>query len=55
MKLTSFVSLVAASLLQTSCVAAGYTSDGGWFFWPGGVVGLLVIVVLAFLFLRRRM
>jgi hypothetical protein len=31
----------------------GYRSDGGWIFWPGGL-GLLVLVALAFLFLRRR-
>ena len=53
MKLTSFIFLVLAAL-QTSCVVAGYRSDGGgWFIWPGGL-GLLVMVVLAFLFLRRR-
>ncbi|HYP54006.1 MAG TPA: hypothetical protein VEQ42_10730 [Pyrinomonadaceae bacterium] len=52
MKQTSLV-LVLAGLLQTSCVVAGYRSGGGWFFWPGGL-GLIVMVVLAFLFLRRR-
>jgi hypothetical protein len=52
MKLKPFV-LLASVCLQTSCVVAGYRSDGGWFFWPGGL-GLLVMVALAFLFLRRR-
>ena len=51
-KFTPFI-LLASVCLQTSCVVAGYRSDGGWFFWPGGL-GLLVLVALAFLFLRRR-
>jgi uncharacterized integral membrane protein len=52
MKLTSYILLMLVAL-QTSCVVVGYRSDGGWFFWPGGL-GLLVIVVLGFLLLRRR-
>ena len=52
MKLASIVLLLSA-LAQTSCVVAGYRSDGGWFFWPGGL-GLLVLVLVAFLLLRRR-
>jgi hypothetical protein len=47
--------LVAAALglSQGGCVMVGYSSRGGWFFWPGGL-GLLVFVVLALLLLRRR-
>lgn len=45
--------ILASACLQTSCVVAGYRSDDGWFFWPGGL-GLLVLVALAVLFLRRR-
>lgn len=55
MKHGSLVFLVLASL-QTSCVVAGYrggSGGGGWFIWPGGL-GLLVMVLVAFLFLRRR-
>jgi hypothetical protein len=54
LKLTPAVLILLASL-QTSCVVAGYRSGegGGWFFWPGGL-GLLVLALLAFVFLRRR-
>ncbi|HYJ87998.1 MAG TPA: hypothetical protein VEW46_18170 [Pyrinomonadaceae bacterium] len=41
-------------LSQTSCiVAGGYSSDGGWYIWPGSFVAI-VVVVIAFLLLRRR-
>jgi hypothetical protein len=44
---------VLLAMTQTGCIAvAGYSSRGGWFFWPGGL-GLLVILALLFLFLRR--
>lgn len=50
-KLLAFlVSLLAVT--QTACIAVGYSSRGGWFMWPGGL-GLLVILALIFLFLRR--
>lgn len=40
---------------QSSCVVAGgYSSDGGWFIWPGSLVSILVIVVVAFIYFRRR-
>lgn len=45
--------LPALAALQTSCVMVGYRSGGGWFVWPGGL-GLVVLVLLAFLLLRRR-
>ena len=35
------------------CVVAGVTSSGGAFIWPGGM-GLLVILLVLFLLLRRR-
>lgn len=44
--------LVAASMLS-GCVAVGYSSGGGWFIWPGGL-GLLVVVLVLWLLLRRR-
>ncbi len=53
MKRLSFLTL-ALALMQPSCiVAGGYSSRGGWFFWPWGLL-LPVAVVLGFLFLRRR-
>ena len=40
------------TLTQTSCIAVGYSSSGGWFLWPGGI-GLLVILAVIFFLLRR--
>lgn len=45
--------LFSAFPLLTGCIAVGYSSRGGWFLWPGGL-GLLVLVVLFALMLRRR-
>jgi hypothetical protein len=43
------------ALLQPGCVmVGGYSSSGGWFFWPGGLGLLLLIIVVLFLFTRRR-
>ena len=36
---------------QSACIVAGYSSTGGWFLWPGGLVITLLIL---FLVLRRR-
>ena len=47
---------IAGALLvlsQLSCAAVGYSSDGGWFVWPGGL-GLIVLLIVVFLVLRRR-
>ena len=43
--------LVCATL--SGCLVAGYSSRGGAFFWPGGLGGILLLVLL-FLFLRGR-
>lgn len=52
-KLTPVITLLLVAL-QTSCVmAGGYGSRGGWFFWPGGL-GILVILAVLFLLMRRR-
>lgn len=41
-------------LLSSGCVVVGgYSSERGWFIWPGTFV-ILLVVVLLFLFLRRR-
>lgn len=40
-------------LSQTACVVGGYSSDGGFFLWPGSIV-VTILLVLLFLFLRRR-
>jgi hypothetical protein len=42
------------ALAQTGCIVAGYRSGGGWFFWPGGLGLVLIILVLLFLARGRR-
>ncbi len=49
----NFLALMLISLSCTGCVAVGYSSGGGWFVWPGGL-GLLLVVGLVILLLRRR-
>lgn len=57
MRLTSagtiLIGMLAACGWLTGCIAVGYSSRGGWFMWPGGL-GLLLIVLLVALVLRRR-
>ena len=52
MKQTILTALMLA-LSQTACVAGGYSSEGGFFLWPGSIV-VTVVLVLLFLFMRRR-
>jgi hypothetical protein len=41
-------------MFSSGCVVAGGYSNGrGWFIWPG-TIGLLVVVAVLFLLLRRR-
>ena len=41
-------------LFSSGCiVAGGYSSEGGWFIWPG-TIGILLVVAVLFLILRRR-
>jgi len=48
--------LVALGLIfaetLTGCLVAGYSSTGGFFLWPGSI-GLVVVLLLLFLLLRR--
>ena len=48
------IMLLALVPLEASCVVGGYSSRSGWFIWPGGLLGLLLIVGLLFLLARRR-
>lgn len=46
--------LLATSMLSSGCVAVGgYSSGRGFFFLPGGILLVLVLVIL-FLVFRRR-
>ncbi|HET6976209.1 MAG TPA: hypothetical protein VFI24_07795 [Pyrinomonadaceae bacterium] len=41
-------------LFSSGCiVAGGYSSGRGWFIWPG-TIGILLVVAVLFLLLRRR-
>jgi hypothetical protein len=44
--------LISVSTLS-GCLVAGVSSSGGAFIWPGGF-GLIVVLLLIFLLLRRR-
>jgi hypothetical protein len=49
------IAALALPILQTSCiVAGGYSSNGGWYIWPGSLISLLVIAVVVILLLKRR-
>ncbi len=50
----STLAIVALALTQTGCIMAGYSTNGGWFVWPGGLGLLVIIAVLYFLFGRGR-
>jgi hypothetical protein len=49
-----YVVALICGLLQVSCVAVGYSSNGGWFFWPGGLTLVVIIAVVLLLSRRRR-
>ena len=54
MKSTSAI-VILLGALQTSCVVVGgYSSEGGWYVWPGSLISLAVVAVVLFLLLRRR-
>jgi hypothetical protein len=38
----------------TGCVAVGYSSRGGWFFWPRGFGLLFILILMVFLIRRKR-
>lgn len=45
------LALICSTL--SGCLVGGYSSGGGGFLWPGGLGGILLLVLL-FLFLRGR-
>ena len=47
------VPVLLLALSQAACVAGGYSSEGGFFLWPGSIV-ITIVLVLLFLFMRRR-
>jgi uncharacterized membrane protein YdcZ (DUF606 family) len=49
-----FVVAFLLALAQPACVVGGYSNRSGWFFWPGGLIGLLVVIAVIFLLAKRR-
>jgi hypothetical protein len=48
------VAIGLLTVLSSGCVVVGgYSSERGWFLWPGSVL-IFVVVVVLFLLLRRR-
>ncbi len=47
------VGALLLALSQSACVVGGYSSEGGFFLWPGSIL-ITVVLVLLFLFMRRR-
>jgi hypothetical protein len=46
---------LALGLSQPACiVAGGYSSDRGFYFWPGSLISIIVIIAVLFFLLRRR-
>jgi hypothetical protein len=41
------------ALSQSACVVGGYSSEGGFFLWPGSIA-VTIVLVLLFLLMRRR-
>lgn len=42
-------------LMSTGCVVVGgYSSNRGWFLWPGSLVILIVVAAFVLLFRRRK-
>jgi hypothetical protein len=56
LRVTSAAALASLSAaVQTGCVfVGGYSSKGGFYVWPGSIVITAVLVLLLWLFLRRR-
>jgi len=49
------IPIVLFAVAQQSCVVAGgYSSDGGWYIWPGSLITVLAVVILAIVLFRRR-
>jgi hypothetical protein len=48
------VAFILLTLLSSGCVVVGgYSTERGWFLWPGTIV-IFVVVAVLFLLLRRR-
>lgn len=49
------LALAASATVQTGCVfVGGYSSDGGFYVWPGSIVITVALVALLWWLARRR-
>jgi hypothetical protein len=47
--------VLLTQLASSGCVVVGgYSSERGWFLWPGTIVIFFVVVILFFVLKRRR-
>ena len=46
--------LLATVVSQSACMVVGYSNGGGWFIWPGSLGLLIIVLLLYFVFGRRR-
>ena len=54
-RMTLTATMLTLAMSQSACIVAGYSTGRGGFFWPGGGLGLLVLIgILYFLFGRGR-
>ena len=52
---TVFALALAAATLQTGCVfVGGYSSDGGFYVWPGSILLTAAFILLLWWLARRR-
>lgn len=55
MRRITVLALLFLALLQPACVVAGgYSSDRGFYIWPGSLLTIVVIIVLLLVLRRRR-
>jgi hypothetical protein len=49
------LAIVLIALAQPACIlAGGYSSDRGFYVWPGSLLSIVVIVLLLLMLRRRR-
>ena len=52
---TGFALALATATVQTGCVfVGGYSSDGGFYVWPGSILITAVLIFLLWLLAKRR-
>ncbi len=52
--LLAAASAAVLTLPLSGCLVAGWSSQGGGFIWPGGALGVIVLLALLYFLLRGR-